>query len=280
MDKQTTTVSSRTQTHVVALFKRHWALTCVGVLIALVCFVLSGKVSSSDTAETLKIASMLIVVSISVGYLAIASERARKGFWIDYANKIGWTYIGNRPLMGETSLLLLQGSNPRVTNALSGSILDMPAELFEYYYEIGTGKHKASYNWTIFELKTRGTFPHLYLNTKRNGGDVLLSKRLRLPQLALPTEAAETFELFVPKEYEIEALAIFSPEVLAYLLDLGWKHDLELADGEIIICRPNQFNSTEELEAEMVLIKKVLEYLAPRLHRQKLAPIGDLPHRL
>ena len=138
-----------------------------------------------------------------------------------------------------------------------------------------SGRHKTTYHYLIFEVKFRGAFPHLYLNNITNGEYISFGDKLFLPKLSLPSQFEKKFILYAPKQYEIEALEIFSPDVLDFFLTEKWPHDLELTEGELIIARPHRVNSTEELETELQSVRKLVDRLSPTLNRMRFAPIGD-----
>ena len=83
-----------------------------------------------------------------------------------------------------------------------------------------------------------------------------------------------------PKEYEIEALEIFTPDVLASLLDNKFGHDVEFVNQEMLIFFYGQISDPEQLEREFKRALDLEDLLDEKLDRFKFEQIGDMPTRL
>ncbi len=209
-------------------------------------------------------------------WFALAYNKIREAFWQQLATKYGWEYSFTKDLTAEKALLFQMGHSPAVHNGIKGSYNDMPFHIFEYDYTVGSGKHKSIHSFTVFEIKFTGTFPHLYLNYKNDSYSNTPSMFSSIAKVSLPRDFENEFKLYVPKEYEIEALEIFTPDVFSVLIDLKWDYDMEFADGELVIYRKIKFNSFTDLDRELDRIKKIVIILSPLLNRLKLAQIGDI----
>ena len=212
---------------------------------------------------------------IFFGYLGVIYSKVREAFWMQIASKYGWTYTRYKNTLKEKALLFSMGDSIEVGHGITGNYNDQPFHIFEYTYEVGHGKHKATFSFTVFEIKFTGTFPHLYLNYKSDGYANTPALFSSLATLSLPPEFENEFKLYAPKEYEIETLEIFTPDILSHLLDCGWKHDMEFVEGELVIYRRSHFNNFNDLDAELNKIKKFVDILSPKLNRLKLTEIGD-----
>ncbi len=215
-----------------------------------------------------------------VVWFTIIYSRVREAFWKQLALKYGWEYTLSKDISHEKALLFNIGHSPNVSHGISGSYNNHPFHIFEYQYTIGSGKNKTTYSFTVFEIKFTGTFPHLYLNYKSDWYSNAPSFFSPLAKITLPSEFEDKFKLYSPKEYEIETLQIFTPQIFALLLDSKWNHDMEFVDGELVIYSKKRFNSFAELDAELDKIKKFVDILSPLLNRFKLTPIGDISHLL
>ena len=172
------------------------------------------------------------------------------------------------------------GHSKMAQHGIDGTYNNQPFHVFEYQYTVGYGKHSTTYSLTVFEVKFKGTFPHLYLNYKGDWYANTPSPFASLAQISVPKEFENKFKLYAPKEYEIETLEIFTPDIFALLIDSEWNHDMEFIDGELVIYTNKRFNSFVKLDAELVKIKKFIDILAPRLNKLKLAQIGDISYTL
>lgn len=222
---------------------------------------------------------MFLILAPVFGLLLWFSEiykKARKDFWQQLALKYNWDYVFRRDVADEKALLFHAGHSPSVQNGISGNYNNHPFFIFEYEYSVGYGKSRRTHSCTVFEIKFKGTFPHIYLNYKNDYHSNPPSFFASLGNIPVPTEFEKQFKLYAPEKYEQETLQIFTSEIFALLIDSEWKHDMEFVDGELIIYREIKFDNFTSLDSELTQIKKFIDILAPRLNHSKLAQIGDL----
>jgi len=216
--------------------------------------------------------------AVLIAYVISRSNKLNELFWKELAALYGYTYV-RAPYFTGNALMFREGHNRRTGHGLSGTMEDRPFRLFEYQYVTGSGKSTRTHSYVVFEVIFEGTFPHIYLNNEYNGSLSGL-KELFMPRLMLPPSLDKKFNLYAPKGYEIEALEIFTPEVLALIMDEGWGHDTELTGNALYVFVPGQIRTKSELDGEIERLRKMVALLAPRLNRFKLTPIGDLRHTL
>ncbi len=215
------------------------------------------------------------VVGVSV-WLIIIYLKIRTAFWKDLAKKYGWEYLPFKDVAEEKALVFNVGHSKMVPHGMAGMYKDHPFDIFEYQYTFGYGKNSTTYFMTVFEIKFKGTFPHLYLNYKGDWYSNVPSFFASLAKISVPKEFEDKFKLYSPAEYEIETLQIFTPDIFAMLLDSGWHYDMEFIDGELLIYTNDRFSSFTELDAELTKIKKFVDILSPLLNKLKLTQIGDI----
>lgn len=227
------------------------------------------------------------VFIISVIYFMYMTSKARKTFWMDFASVNGWAYKeGNkmdifddtftyRTNEGESSLLLNYGDKNIITNEIDGVIQGRLFRIFSYQYTIGSGKSSHTDYFTCFAFKTNGSFPHLYLNTKNNSWGVVSGEKI-----SLSSEFGKKFELFAPRKYEIEALQIFTPDILARLLNEDFPYDVEFLNQEILIFAEGQINSFDTLGVCFNRSLVLQEIFFEKLNKFRFEKIGDMPHIL
>lgn len=161
-------------------------------------------------------------------YIFRAQDKARSSFWKEFAEVNGWKYknikqpgILNLNYYGEpdkeAGVMFKEGKGRSLTNEIEGVIEGRHFRLFCYEFFVSSGKSRRTYHYTVFAFKFKGSFPHVYLNNKLNSWSVSTGEKI-----PLPTEFEKRFSLSAPKKYEIEALEIFTPDVLTSLLDGGF----------------------------------------------------------
>lgn len=197
----------------------------------------------------------------------------RKKFWTDFALLNGWLYSRSHDISKERWLI---GSDRRYSEHMLKRDLDgYPTRIFNYTFVTGGGKNSTSHYLTVFGFTFPGSFPHLYLDRGGTTVDVWGEKII-----SLPSEFEEKFKLFAPREYEIEALQIFTPDILWHLLEVDFKYDIEFVDREVLIFVDGHIDNLERFEKEFEAAKKIRDLLAPTLNSIKFSPIGDQPYYL
>lgn len=86
--------------------------------------------------------------------------------------------------------------------------------------------------------------PHLVLDARGNDGILssLPHRPRRTQRLSLEGDFDTHFHLFVPKGYERDALYIFTPDLMALLIDETGDLDVEIRDDMLIVYRPGGFD--------------------------------------
>ncbi|MBI2048585.1 MAG: hypothetical protein HYT30_01525 [Parcubacteria group bacterium] len=205
-------------------------------------------------------------------------QKLEKKLWQHLALRYGFTYA-SKPYFQEYALMFKEGHSRATSNALLGTIHDRAFRIFQYQYTIGSGKTRRTYKYCVSEVVFSGTFPHIYLNNTRNR-DLSGLNGFFLPKVPLPAAFDGKFKLHTPEGYEVEALEIFTPDVLLHILESDWQHDIELVDQKLYVFREKPIYSEADLEEEIEHLRQLVALLSPTLNRMKLAPIGDLPTTL
>lgn len=228
--------------------------------------------------------TMYPLFMISVIYYMIKANENRTSFWKEFAKVNNWNYKEGtgKALFGtsytqsvpdiKAGLMLNAGNNGFISNQIEGVIGDRPFRIFCFQFSIGSGKNSRLYCYTVFGFKSKGSFPNIFLNTKNNtfaagGGE----------KITLPPEFEEKFTLYAPRKYEIEALEIFTPDVMTKLIDNKFPYDVEFVNQEILIFADGIVNSFPELEICFNKSLELQDIFFERLSRFKFEQIGDLP---
>lgn len=210
-----------------------------------------------------------------VFYLVALRDGLANYFWKQFAEINGWAYRNYSDPGRESGIMFRQGNSRNIFHVIEGNIGDRRFRIFNYEFITGHGRRKKRHYYTVFAFKFNGSFPHIYLNNKHNSYDINAGEKI-----SLPAEFEKIFSLSVPRKYEIEALAIFTPDILAKLLDSDFHHDVEFVDREVLIFTEGRVDKFEKLEREFNLALELEDMLDEKLDRFKFQPIGDMPHIL
>lgn len=132
------------------------------------------------------------------------------------------------------------------------SLLRLPGnvEVGNYQYRTGSGKNQATHRYGFVRIKLDRRLPHMVLDSRQND---LLGIMSNLPAsfnrsqtLSLEGDFDRHFTLYAPKEYERDALYIFTPDVMRAMVDHGRKYDMEIVDNDFYIYSTEHFDLTSE----------------------------------
>jgi hypothetical protein len=207
---------------------------------------------------------------IVAAYVAVVHILALRSFWTEIAEVNGWTYKGRLSGAPLPAIMFRQGNKQSFSSVLEGVLGGSPFTSFSYTFATGEGKSEVTHPYHVFSFPFGGTFPHVYLNNKHNSYGLSVGERV-----PLPSEFEKQFLLSTPKEYEIEALEIFTPDILSKVLDGKFIHDMELVNQHLFIFINKSISDFETFEQEMKKAMELRNILADRLDKFTFEKIGD-----
>jgi hypothetical protein len=112
-------------------------------------------------------------------------------------------------------------------------------DLGNYRYTTGSGKEKTTHNWGYLALRLERRLPHMVLDARGNngilGGSSLPTSFRRDQRLSLEGDFDKYFTLYCPREYERDALYVFTPDLMALLIDESAAFDVEIVDDWMFV---------------------------------------------
>jgi len=112
-------------------------------------------------------------------------------------------------------------------------------DIGNYRYTTGSGKNSTTHTWGFLALQLDRPLPQMVLDSTANNG---LFGGTNLPQhfsrdqvLSLEGDFNRYFTLYCPKEYERDALYIFTPDLMALLIDNAGSFDVEIVDDWMFV---------------------------------------------
>ena len=112
----------------------------------------------------------------------------------------------------------------------SGRFLDFG----NYRYTTGSGKSRSTHTWGFMALQLDRSLPHMVLDSRSNntlfGMSNLPATFSKDQVLSLEGDFNNYFTLYCPKEYERDALYVFTPDLMARCIDHAAPFDIEIVD--------------------------------------------------
>jgi len=201
----------------------------IGVLIALF-----GVLAAGGTTRWLAIAVGGVVAAFGVAGLVLAARRWPRETRLDaFARANGLLYYPRTGDPGYPGAIFGRGSGRGGSDHLlrtAGRLLDYG----NYQYTTGSGKNRQTHEWWFLAMQLDRALPHMVLDSKANdglfGATSLPVAFARDQVLHLEGDFDRHFTLYCPREYERDALYVFTPDLMAACIDEAGTLDLEIVD--------------------------------------------------
>lgn len=218
-------------------------LVSVGVLIY-------GSVSTSNFNEVLRVFGLLAAI-VAFGQLIarlndvvqfkVRLNTSIKAYRFAVSNNLNYEAEIQRPARNG---FIFQ--NPR---AQKSTILDLisntgeyPFEIGSYSYETSSGKSKIIHKYSFMSIPLDRHLPHMVLDTTADDTKFFGVRQSNLGMsftedqvLRLEGNFNDYFTLYAPKEYETDALYVFTPDLMARLIDEASSFNAEIIDNDLYI---------------------------------------------
>ncbi len=195
-----------------------------------------------------QILHFLPVVIIAYIYKS-TQEKIRHEFYQQIAAKLNFTYSQAALPRGETGAIFQVGHGKRMEDILSGKLLNLPVKMFNYFYTVGSGKSAQHFEKTIWQINFSTALPPvLLLSDFQSFGDFLSNNNLKnVSKIELPVSVENKFSLYSEKKFEIEALQIFTPNVLEKINNDFANFSLDFADHNLYIYAKTLISNSESM---------------------------------
>lgn len=218
---------------------------------------------ADDAAATVGVFNMFFFVGLIVTVLIVATSGTRyKGLTkmhaFALANQLNFQF--DRHNVMYTGLVFQHGDSRSITESYQ---FPNGLEVGNYTYTTGSGRSRQVHYWGYARLKLPRKLPHMLLDAKKNN---FLGRLSNLP-VSLKTDQTMTLEgnfndhftLYVPTGYERDALYVFTPDVMASLIDHGDRFDIEVVDDNLFLYNSGKFilESEQEIRALLEVTDKI-----------------------
>ncbi len=245
-----------------------WAVANIGVIIVVVVLVpivlsivvipmamIGALFASTDSGGggvgvVAALSTFLVAALITIPVLI--SRFARSGRWerwlrIDRfarANGLVFSPADANPRYAGSIFQL--GSGRQATEHLmsqAGRFFDMG----NYQYTTSNGKNSTTHTWGFMALKLDRRLPHMVLDAQANNGffgSNLPASFDKSQILSLEGDFDRYFTLYCPRQYERDALYVFTPDLMALLIDNAAPFDVEVIDDWMFVYAAQPFTMT------------------------------------
>lgn len=214
--------------------------------LALIASLASGSSDLIDTVALVPGAALLtVVVVVSLRafrqWRASAEQRLRMS---RFAEANGFRFDEVSPGPTYPGAIFGLGSSRSVTDHFrtpEGRFIDFG----NYTYVTGSGRSRTTHRWGFLAMHLDRALPHMLLDSRANNGmfgSTNLPAVFRKDQvLSLEGDFDRYFTLYCPKQYERDALYVFTPDLMALLIDEAAPFDVEIVDQWLFVYSAQPF---------------------------------------
>ncbi len=208
------------------------------------------------------IGKLQIGVALIVGggtfFYTLAYSKIKREFTQEFGKSIGFTYTPKAELNTVSGKLFATGHSQYIFDVLSGLYRGHPMRIFSLRFIIGYGKGSQTFKYTVFESLLAGTVPDILLMSNQHmsavsdwfSGDKTVE---------LEGDFNKYFKLRVPKGREQEAYQIFTPDVMANLIDKASGVSFEFIGDKLYLYATKIVTKRTELQSMFDLSEYLVE---------------------
>lgn len=142
-------------------------------------------------------------------------------------------------------------------------------EIGSYTYITGSGRQQQTHHCGYIRFRLSRNLPHMVLDNKKNNW-LSISNLPQVPDrdqtLRLEGNFNDHFTLYAPKQYEADALYIFTPDVMAVCVDTAEAMDIEIIDDELYVYMNGKHNLSSQSVIETMT--RVADAVGARVEHQ------------
>lgn len=167
------------------------------------------------------------------------------------------------------------GDSPTQQNLVTGIYRGFEFELYQHNYWTGSGKNRTKHTLSILNLKLPKKVPHLVINSKIEdstgfSGSVLPVLFLDNQKITLEGDFSKYFDVYSPKNYQVSALSLLTPDVMQTFLTRLHQVDVELVNDRLYIYDPDPLNSAEQIADMFEAADAVIDEWSGKLKRANI----------
>lgn len=196
--------------------------------------------------------AIIPLMAALIGY-GIVQKKIKRQFTIQFGASIGFSYVETGSMDSVSGDLFSFGHSRSIYDVLTGTHDGLPMRIFSYRFTVGSGKSSHTYSYTVFEVCLNNDVPEISLYSKGHQGAIsdMFSGN---ETIDLEGDFSQYFRLRVPKGHGLEVYQIFTPDVMAYLIDHAHEYSFDFSGKKLYIYAPKLIFNRKDLEAMFGLV--------------------------
>lgn len=221
-------------------------------------------------------------VLAAVGFVWYAVGVSRRVKIAAFAWQNGWAYADVLESTRRPGAAFERVARGQERAVVAGDDERMPFEL-GMHHSVSRGQETATIQrpFAFIELPLPSSVPHILLANRRRSIVPTLGLGRGAAKLDLEGDFSKTFRLIVPEGYQQDALYIFTPDLMARVLDLGSGAEIELVSDRLYIYLPGstRFDRPATMAAALTLAEEFHRRFATRTELYRDDAAGGLAAR-
>lgn len=227
----------------------------VGTFLTVFVVGMVGSIVQEGAAGSFQIVPLIFTLGfIAVAAILISRHYGSGGSWAQwmrlaqFAADNGLEFRTATPSPDYSGMIFGMGdarSSFNHLNSKTGRYFD----LGDYRYSTGSGRNRTTHYWGYLAIKLDRNLPNMVLDSKQNNSLFGSDLPLHLDRdqiLSLEGDFDKYFTLYCPQEYEQDALYVFTPDLMALLIDDASAFDVEIVDDWMFVYSPHRFPTLSE----------------------------------
>jgi hypothetical protein len=245
----------------------------IGVPVAMI-GLMTMFLTSSILADVARLLLILILPGISLGVflsnlrLNARNQEVLRAFAADNNMAFdpgGGAFLEAGTVFDRTKVgtLFEVGDSKKTANILSGTLQNLPFQLFKYSYETGSGRSRQTHVAMVFEFKLPRVLPQFVIDSQIE--NVLPIAFDRSQKIELEGDFHKYFDLYAPDTYGISALTLLAPDVMETLLEYAALCDIEVIQDKLLFYWSYAGTTRKQYEQVFLTVDAVIKKLGDKL---------------
>lgn len=248
--------------------KNGWLLWA-GFAVSAVCIVIWLTIFAASHSATAGL--FPLILGVVIGAITAVEYRSlgRVIRLAHFAVANAMSYQHDAPFDYRDGLIFREGHSRKYVDLLTATGRNF-AQIGNYEYITGSGKSSQTHHYGFVQIKLPRRLPNMVLDAKSNN---LFGRISNLPAsfnrdevMHLEGNFDEYFTLYAPAQYKVDALYVFTPDLMQVLIDTAGEYDCEVIDDNFYIYTQSRFALTNRESFERIVA--IARTLKPELLRQ------------
>jgi hypothetical protein len=256
-----------TVTAIIQLIKERFLIPAILTVVAFAVITIMASISGAPEMIIIPIIIVFVVLYVAYGYVR---NKAQQAFMQAFADENGYDYRSMGAVEEDVPHLQI-GHNSYAKDVIRWSYKGMPIRILEYNATKGYGRNAKHVSFTICKIHYIKKLPNIFLdNTRHIFPTNIADFFIKYPEeqiLKLEGDFNKYFTLYIPNEYQIKALQIFTPDIMATLIDKSKDFSMELYDKRFYVYAKETIETRDSLDSLIETTKFLFDKITPVLER-------------